>query len=171
VRALGEKEEEMRALVCLWSCQLSAPREAPDTRVSQWGPFSPGRQARSTISPGRHSSFTAHPGPRSLGSRVPIPTDGRSSSPFRAGSAQHQSPSLRLWEHGGRPRCPGLPQTPLVSVCSALPPCAGSSRGTKKAGQKKASTPAQTGAALPATEESKRLLQVPALPRCRDRAA
>ncbi|XP_010726464.1 uncharacterized protein LOC104917080 [Meleagris gallopavo] len=42
---------------------------------------------------------------------------------------------------------------------SALPPCAGSSRGTKKAGQKKASTPAQTGAALPATEESKRLLQ------------
>ncbi|XP_052547377.1 coiled-coil domain-containing protein 81-like isoform X1 [Tympanuchus pallidicinctus] len=41
---------------------------------------------------------------------------------------------------------------------SALPPCAGSSRGMKKAGQKETSA-AQTSAALPATEESKRVLQ------------
>ncbi|XP_048784059.1 coiled-coil domain-containing protein 81-like [Lagopus muta] len=57
-------------------------------------------------------------------------------------------------------REPGSRQQELAKEppTSALPPCAGSFRRTKKGGQKEAST-AQTSAALPATEESKRVLQ------------
>eukprot|EP00076_Gallus_gallus_P011910 XP_015128348.2 uncharacterized protein LOC107049386 [Gallus gallus] len=61
-----------------------------------------------------------------------IPLDRRSSSPVRGLSTLHRSPSLWLWEHGGRPRCPRLLQTPLVSVCSVLPPCAGAPTGESK---------------------------------------
>ncbi|XP_042687334.1 uncharacterized protein LOC122167102 [Centrocercus urophasianus] len=57
-------------------------------------------------------------------------------------------------------REPGSRQQELAKEppTSALPPCAGSFLRTKKGGQKEAST-AQTSAALPATKESKRMLQ------------
>ncbi|XP_042694086.1 coiled-coil domain-containing protein 81-like [Centrocercus urophasianus] len=57
-------------------------------------------------------------------------------------------------------REPGSRQQELAKEpsASALPLCAGSFRRTKKGEQKEAST-AQTSAALPATEESKRVLQ------------
>ncbi|XP_048782592.1 uncharacterized protein LOC125684467 isoform X1 [Lagopus muta] len=57
-------------------------------------------------------------------------------------------------------RKPGSRQQELAKEppTSALPPCAGSFRRTKKGEQKEASI-AQTSAALPATEESKRVLQ------------
>ncbi|XP_048782097.1 uncharacterized protein LOC125684192 [Lagopus muta] len=69
-------------------------------------------------------------------------------------------------------REPGSRQQKLAKEppTSVLPPCAGSFRRTKTGEQKEAST-AQTSTALPATEESKRVLQVLALPCCRDCAA
>lgn len=64
-------------------------------------------------------------------------------------------PSMLLQYQAGS-RQQDVAKKPSASV---LPPCAGSSHGTKKAGQKEPSTPAQTSTALPAAEDSKRALQ------------
>ncbi|XP_031464732.1 uncharacterized protein LOC116238932 isoform X2 [Phasianus colchicus] len=65
------------------------------------------------------------------------------------------SPSMLL-QHEPGSRQQNVAKEPSAS---ALPLCAGSFHRTKKAGQKEASTPAQTSTALPASEESKRVLQ------------
>ncbi|XP_040510101.1 coiled-coil domain-containing protein 81 isoform X2 [Gallus gallus] len=64
-------------------------------------------------------------------------------------------PSMLLQYQAGS-RQQDVAKKPSASV---LPPCAGSSHGRKQAGQKEPSTPAQTSTALPATEDSKRVLQ------------
>uniref|UniRef100_A0A8C2YA24 Coiled-coil domain-containing protein 81-like n=1 Tax=Coturnix japonica TaxID=93934 RepID=A0A8C2YA24_COTJA len=63
-------------------------------------------------------------------------------------------PMLLFFESDSRQQ--DVAKKPSASV---LPPCAGSSRGTKKAGQKEALTAAQTRDALPATDDNKRVLQ------------
>ncbi|XP_040399082.1 coiled-coil domain-containing protein 81-like [Cygnus olor] len=75
-------------------------------------------------------------------------------------------PMLTSWEPGTRQQ--DLEKKPSTSV---LPPCPGSSPGTKKADRQETAPRAKsTTTALPAPEASRRVLQVPALPCGNDRA-